>query len=226
MPDIRILLADDHAVLRAGLRLLLDGQPGLAVVGEAGDGREVLELAQSLRPDLILLDLTMPGLSGMDVLPSLRKIAPNARVLVLTMHDDESYLRQALRLGASGYILKKAADTELLSAVHAVCRGEVYVHSAMMHGLIDMIIVDRAHTSKESSSADPWQELSEREYEVIKYVTRGHTNAEIATALALSIKTVETYRARGMEKLGLRTRAQLVQAALAKGMLEPDDDVR
>lgn len=113
--------------MRAGLRLLLDGQPGLVVVGEAGDGREALNLAHALQPDLILLDLTMPGLSGMDALSTLRKTAPNARVLVLTMHDDESYLRQALRLGASGYVLKKAADTELLNAVHAVLRGEVYV---------------------------------------------------------------------------------------------------
>lgn len=216
MNPCRILLADDHAVLRAGLRLLLDKQPDLKVVGEAGDGREALVLAQTLKPDLILLDLTMPGLSGMDALPVLRKLLPNARTLILTMHDDESYLRQALKHGASGYVLKKAADTELLNAVQAVRRGEVYLHSAVMRNLLSGLMHDDARPAE----TDPWQGLSEREYEVIKLVARGHTNAEIANALCLSVKTVETYRSRGMEKLGLRTRAQLVQAAMHKGLLE------
>jgi two-component system, NarL family, response regulator NreC len=216
MTTCRVLLADDHAVLRAGLRLLLDKQPDLEVVGEAGDGREALLLAQALQPDLILLDLSMPGLSGMDALPALRKVLPNARILVLTMHDDESYLRQALKHGASGYVLKKAADTELLNAVQAVRRGEVYLHSAVMRNLLSDLMRDAAGTAED----DPWQALSEREYEVMKLVARGHTNAEIASALSLSVKTVETYRSRGMEKLGLRTRAQLVQAAMHKGLLE------
>ncbi|MEO6060832.1 MAG: response regulator transcription factor [Thermoflexales bacterium] len=216
---IRILLADDHAVLRAGLRMLLESQPDLKVVGEAGTGLEALGQVQTLQPDVILLDLTMPGMGGMEALPALRKLAPAARVLVLTMHDDEGYLRRALRGGASGYVLKRAADSELLSAVRAVARGEVYVHPSMTRALLSNLVED-AGSAAGPGANDPWASLSEREYEVLKRVARGHTNAEIAEQLSLSVKTVETYRARGMEKLDLRTRAQLLQAALAKGLLE------
>ncbi len=216
---IRILLADDHAVLRAGLRMLLESQPDLKVVGEAGTGLEALGQVQTLQPDVILLDLTMPGMGGMEALPALRKLAPAARVLVLTMHDDEGYLRRALRGGASGYVLKRAADSELLSAVRAVARGEVYVHPSMTRALLSNLVED-AGSAAGPGANDPWASLSEREYEVLKRVARGHTNAEIAGQLSLSVKTVETYRARGMEKLDLRTRAQLLQAALAKGLLE------
>ncbi|MGQ9903205.1 MAG: response regulator [Anaerolineae bacterium] len=217
---VRILLVDDHSVLRAGLRLLLNSQPDLNVIGEAGDAREALALAESLQPDLILLDLTMPGLSGIEALPALRRLAPSARILVLTMHDDESYLRQALRKGAAGYVLKKAADTELISAIQAVLRGEVYIHSALTRSLLNNLVAPADKPSPEPARDELWQTLSERESEVLRLVARGHTNAEIAERLSLSVKTVETYRARGMEKLGLRTRAQLVQAALAKGILE------
>jgi two-component system response regulator NreC len=215
----RILLADDHAVLRAGLRLLLDKHPNLEVIGEAGNAHEALTLAVMLKPDLILLDLSMPGISGLEALQQLRKHVPYARVLILTMHDDESYLRQAIKLGAAGYVLKKAADTELLNAVQAIQRGEVYIHSAVTRNLLNDLLGERDLAKNGEKIVDPWQILSEREYEVIKRVARGYTNAEIAEDLTLSVKTVESYRARGMEKLGLRTRAQLVQAALAKGML-------
>jgi two-component system response regulator NreC len=211
----RLLLADDHAVLRAGLRLLLDGHADLKVVGEAGDGAEALQLAAELRPDLILLDLTMPGLSGLEALPALRKAAPGARILILTMHDDEGYLRQALRAGASGYVLKKAADSELISAVRAVQRGEIYVHPSLTKALLE----DLLPTTDEEGPANPWDSLSEREREVLILVARGHTSAEIAEQLSLSPKTVETYRSRGMEKLGLRSRAALVQFALARRLL-------
>jgi DNA-binding NarL/FixJ family response regulator len=209
------LLADDHAVLRSGLRLLLEAQPDLKVVGEASDGREAIGLAQSLKPDLILLDLTMPGLGGMAALPLLRKAAPAARILILTMHDDEGYLRQALHNGASGYVLKKAADGELLSAVRAVSRGEIYVQPSMTKSLLE----DLLPPSPDTTSSDPWDALSEREQEVLTLVALGHTSAEIAERLSLSVKTVETYRARGLEKLGLRSRAALVQFALAHGLL-------
>ncbi len=215
MLNARVLLADDHAVLRAGLRLLLDAQPDLQVVGEAGDGGEALALAAQLQPDLILLDLTMPGLSGLEALPAVRKAAPAARILILTMHDDEGYVRQALSHGAAGYVLKKAADGELISAVRAVLRGEVYVHPALTRALLeDLIPAGAGHLP-----ADPWATLSEREQEVLRLVALGHTSAEIADRLSLSVKTVETYRARGMEKLGLRTRAALVQFALAHHLL-------
>lgn len=214
---IRILLADDHAVLRSGLRLLLNSQAGMTVVGEASNGREALSLAQALQPDIVLLDLTMPGLTGMEALPLIRRAAPTARVLILTMHDDESYLRQVLHLGASGYVLKKAADTELISAVWAVSRGEVYVHPAVMRSLVRDVIRDAPAQQATSSG---WDLLSDREHDVLKLIARGYTNTEVAEQLSLSVKTIETYRARGMEKLKLRTRAQLVQAALAKGLLD------
>ncbi|MEK7442818.1 MAG: response regulator transcription factor [Chloroflexota bacterium] len=213
--DTHILLADDHAVLRAGLRLLLEAQPDLKVIGEASDGREAMRLAEELKPDLILLDLTMPGLSGMETLPALRKMTPSAKILILTMHDDVSYLRQALSRGASGYVLKKAADSELISAVRAVLRGEVYVQPSMNKELLGDLL---PHESAATPS-DPWASLSEREQEVITLVALGHTSAEIAERLSLSAKTVETYRARGMEKLNLRSRAALVQFAIAHGLL-------
>ncbi|MBI2975590.1 MAG: response regulator transcription factor [Chloroflexi bacterium] len=213
--ETSILLADDHAVLRSGLRLLLDAQADLKVIGEANSGSEALALAARLQPDLILLDLTMPGLSGMEALPALRKAAPSARVLILTMHDDVGYLRQALQRGASGYVLKKAADSELVSAVRAVMRGEVYIHPSLTKSLLEGLLPN----SSEAVPADPWEELSEREKEVLTLVALGHTSAEIADRLSLSVKTVETYRARGMEKLGLRSRAALVQFAIARGLL-------
>jgi two-component system response regulator NreC len=213
MPEIRILLVDDHAVLRAGLHMLLNAQPDLQVVGEAGDAEEAMLMIERLRPDIILLDLTLPRLDGIAALPLIRKLAPATKVLVLTMHDDESYLRQALRAGAAGYVLKKAADAELIAAVHTVMRGDLYVHPSLTRALLE----DLLPTSP--SSGDPWDTLSEREHEVLVLVARGHTSAEIGDQLGLSPKTVETYRARGMEKLGLRTRAALVQFALAHDLL-------
>ena len=143
---IRILLVDDHSVLRAGLRMLLNSQAHLQVVGEAGDGREALALAESLQPDLIILDLTMPGLSGIEALPVLHRLAPAAHILILTMHDDVGYLRQALRKGASGYVLKKAADSELLNAIQVVMRGEMYIHPAMTSSMIKELCQILPHT--------------------------------------------------------------------------------
>ncbi len=219
MPEPRrILLADDHAILRAGLRLLIDRQPDLAVAGEASDGQEAVRLALALQPDLILLDLNMPGLDGLAVLPLLREKLPQTRVLILTMHDDASHLQKALQLGAAGYVLKKAADAELLLAIRAVLRGETYVHSAMTQKLLQSVLPGAG--GNKPSAANPWQELSEREYEVLRRVALGYTNAEIAEEMYISVKTVETYRARGMEKLGLQTRAQLVRSALEHGVLE------
>lgn len=211
----RILLADDHAVLRAGLRLLLDAQPDLMTVGEASDGLEVLDRATALQPDIILLDLTMPRLGGLAALRELRQRAPGTRVLVLTMHADQEYLRQALSQGAAGYVLKQAADQELLAAIRAVVRGEVYVHSMMAKGLVEGLL-DQA---RPALPTDPWESLSSREAEVIRAVAQGYTNQEIADHLSLSVKTVETHRARAMEKLGLTSRAQLVRYMLDKGLL-------
>jgi len=215
---IRVLLADDHAVLRAGLRLLLIGQNEFEVVAEASTGSEALSLAEKMQPDLILLDLSMPGLGGMDVLPTLRKMVPSTKILILTMHDDPQYLRQALKHGASGYVLKKAADAELISAIRAVLRGEVYIHPSMTRVLLEDILPE----AKSSNAEFTWASLSEREQEVLKMVALGHTSAEIADQLSLSAKTVETYRARGMEKLGLRTRAALVKFVLQEGLMKKE----
>ncbi|MFW6097353.1 MAG: response regulator [Chloroflexota bacterium] len=214
---IRLLLADDHAVLRSGLKMMLDARNDMTVVGEAGDGVDVLPLALETNPDVILLDLTMPRLGGLQALPLLRERAPDARILILTMHDDQGYLRQALRMGAAGYVLKKAADVELIAAIHAVMRGDVYVHPSMTRSLLEEMIPEGDDGDGEE---DLWQTLSEREQEVLQFVALGHTNQEIADRLALSVKTVETYRARGMEKLALRNRAALVRFALARGLLD------
>ncbi len=210
----RILLADDHAVLRSGLRLLLESQNDLEVVGEAATGAETLDLTQQLQPDLILLDLSMPQLGGLEALPLLRKLAPGAKILILTMYDDAHYLRRALQSGAVGYVLKKAADVELLSAIRAVLRGEIYIHPSMTRLLLDDML-----PKPEPQALDAWDTLSEREQEVLRLVALGHTSAEIAEQLHLSVKTVETYRARGAEKLGLTSRAALVRYALKKGLI-------
>lgn len=211
---MRILIVDDHAILRSGLRLLIENQPNLEVVGEAGGGGEALEKARSLRPDLILLDLSMPDGDGLDVIPRLRRELPSTQILILTMHDDASHLRKALDAGASGYVLKKAVDQELIMAIRAVRRGETYVHSAMTQKLLE------AFVHPQNGNDDPWQALSEREFAVMRLVALGYTNAEIAEEISLSVKTVESYRARGMEKLALDTRAQLVQSALKHGHLD------
>ncbi|MCX7706936.1 MAG: response regulator transcription factor [Anaerolineae bacterium] len=217
MTKIRILLADDHAVLRAGLRLLIEAQADMTCVGEAGDGMELLAQAERLQPDLVLLDLSMPRLGGLAALPEVRRKAPAARILVLTMHADDEYLRQCLKGGAAGYVLKQAADQELLLAIRAVMRGEVYIHPAMTRALLD----DLVGRSRDQAGMSGREEdtLSERETEVIQQDARGHTNQEIADRLGLSVKTVETYRARAMEKLGVANRAALVRYALAKGWL-------
>lgn len=217
-PKLRILLADDHAVLRAGLRLLLNSQAELEVVGEAASGLEVIALAESLQPDLILLDLSMPSLGGLDALRVLRQIAPRSRILILTMHDDPQYLRQALKNGADGYVLKRAADVELLYAVHAVLQGEVYVHPSMTRVLLE----DLLPQTETGDEPDLWNTLSEREQEVLRQVALGYTGTEIAEKLSLSVKTVETYRARGMEKLGLINRAALVRYALRRGLISAE----
>lgn len=218
MTKTRILLADDHAVLRAGLRLLIEAQPDMACVGEAGDGVELLAQVERLQPDLVLLDLSMPRLGGLAALPEIRRKASDARVLVLTMHADDEYLRQSLKGGAAGYVLKQAADQELLLAIRAVMRGEVYIHPAMTRALLGDLI-DRAQDPSGFEKPERSADLSDREAEVIKQVARGHTNQEIADRLGLSVKTVETYRARAMEKLGLANRAALVRYALARGWL-------
>ncbi|MBE2183550.1 MAG: response regulator transcription factor [Anaerolineae bacterium] len=211
---IRIVIADDHAILRSGLRLLLSNQPDFEVIGEAENGLDALKQLESLHPDLLLLDLNMPQATGLEVLAQAKTLSPETRILVLTMHDDSANLRQALGAGASGYVLKKAVDSELVMAIRAVIRGELFIHSSMTRHLIP-----GNEAESPIHNDDPWKQLSERELEVVKRVAQGYTNAEIAQELYLSPKTVETYRARGMEKLAVETRAQLVKLALKFGYL-------
>lgn len=214
----RILLADDHAILRSGLRFMLSSQEDMEIVGEASTGIETLKQSEALQPDLILLDLSMPGLGGLEVLPILRRVTPTSKILVLTMHDDKHYLNQALQKGASGYVLKKAADTELITAIRAVLSGEIYIHHSMMRFLLEDVLPGR----DAANPGDIWESLSEREQEVLRQVALGFTSAEIAEKLSLSAKTVDTYRARGMEKLGLRNRAALVRYALSRGLISAE----
>lgn len=214
---LRILLADDHAVLRAGLKLLLNAETDIEVVGEASDGEEAITQVNMLRPDLLLLDLTMPKLNGVDCIEELMKIHPNLKILVLTMHDDEEYLRAVLRVGAKGYVLKKAADVELLSAIRTVARGEMFIYPSMAAELVYRQLVSPGDTEREEKNV---KLLSDREREVLRYLALGHTNHEIADMLHVSIKTVETYKGRLMEKLEMRKRADLVRYALDHGIIE------
>jgi two-component system response regulator NreC len=211
---IQVFLADDHAVLRTGLKMFINSQPDMNCVGEAGDGASTLALARDLRPDVLLLDLSMPGLGGLEALPEIRRQIPSTRVLVLTMHTEEDYLHQALSQGAAGYVLKQAVDQELLSAIRAAMRGEVYIHPAMTRALLDQMIspVQQPDARLDAS-------LSEREREVLLWVARGYTNQEISDRLALSVKTVETYRSRATSKLGLKSRAALVRYVQQRGWL-------
>lgn len=216
---IRILLADDHAVLRAGLAALLDGEPDMAVVGEAGDGNECVELAAERRPDIILLDIKMPNCTGLEALETLRGRAPECRVLVLTMHDDAGYLRQVLAAGGAGYVLKEAASDELLSAIRAVHQGGTYLHPNHTRVLLDDTL-DSQGPNGDDEATERYGQLSDREAQVFKLVALGHRNSEIAEMLHLSVKTVETYKARLKQKLGLRSRAALVRYALELGILD------
>jgi two-component system, NarL family, response regulator NreC len=208
----RLLIVDDHAVVRAGLRLLLSAEPDFEVVGEAGDARGAVFEARALQPDVILLDVVMPGESGIEALPRLRAEAPDAKVLVLSMQDDPRYVREAFAQGANGYVLKEAADAEVVAAVRVIAAGGSYVHPARGARMIAAEAEARA-----AAESDP---LSEREHEVMRLLALGHTNQEIATRLFISVRTAETHRAHIMRKLGLSTRAELVRHALAQGLLD------
>jgi len=211
---IRAVVVDDHAVVRSGIRLLLEREDDLEVVGEAGNGKDAIFAVRALKPDVILLDVVMPGESGIDVLPSLLKESPQTKVLVLSMQDDPSYVREAFAAGASGYVLKEAADEEVVAAVREIANGGRYVHPALGARMVTAEAEARA-----AAEADP---LSEREREVLRLLSLGHTNQEIAKMLYISVRTAETHRAHIMQKLRISTRAELVRYALAQGLLEPD----
>ena len=211
-PTIRVLIVDDHAVVRSGLRLLLDKEKDIEVVAEAGNVREAVLEARSSKPDVVLMDVVMPGQSGIEGIPSVLKEAPKAKVLLLSMQDDPQYVRQAFGAGASGYVLKEAADTEVVAAVREVAGGGHYVHPALGARLAAAEAEDRAR-----ADADP---LSDREREVMRLLALGHTNQEIAKMLFISVRTAETHRAHIMQKLRLTTRAELVAYAIDHGLLD------
>jgi DNA-binding NarL/FixJ family response regulator len=212
----RILLADDHALVRGGLRLVLDAEPDLEVVAEAGDGAEALERALKDDIDLAVLDVSMPRLTGLQVAHELSRHRPEMRILILSMHDNEQYLFEALKAGASGYVLKSASNRDLVEACRAAMRGEPFLYPAAVTRLIRDYL-DRAGRG-EATPEDP---LTPRELQVVKLIAEGHTTDEIAEVLVISPKTVERHRANVLEKLGMRNRVELTRYAIRRGLIEP-----
>ncbi|MGH9037145.1 MAG: response regulator [Acidimicrobiia bacterium] len=211
---LRVAVCDDHAVVRAGLRHILEDDPAIDVVGEATNAEEAVALAEAERPDIFVIDLSLPDESGIAATRRIRQVSDGTRVLVLTMHDDVAYLREAFEAGAAGYVLKKAADVELLQALHTVAAGERYVHPVLGAALLD-------HQSPPAAARGPAvPELSARESEILRLLALGHTNPEIAGTLHLSVRTVETYRSNIQLKLGLRSRAELARFARTAGLLD------
>jgi DNA-binding NarL/FixJ family response regulator len=211
---IHILIADDHGIVRSGIRMLIDRQPGMHVVAEAEDGIQAVELAQSTHPDVAILDVTMPRMTGLQAAREIRARAPDTSVLLLSMHDDERYFFDAVEVGADGYVLKRSADTDLIDAIQAVARGEQFVspvtERAAIKEWLDSGKVDRLE--------DP---LTPRELDVVKLIAEAHTNKQIAQALHVSEKTVESHRANVLSKLGMRDRVELVRYAIRRGLVEP-----
>jgi two-component system response regulator NreC len=216
MPDtIRILLVDDHAVLRAGLKSLLDAEDDMAVVGEAGTGEDAIAQATRLKPDVIVMDLSMPGMGGMEALRQIKAGALPCRVLVLTMHAEEEYLLAVLEAGGSGYVRKTSADQDLTTAIRTVARDEVFLYPSAAK-----LLLQGFKTKKEPGEPDPLEKLTDRERDVLQQTVQGFSSSEIGEKLFISPKTVDTYRARVMEKLGLTHRSELVKFALNTGLLK------
>ncbi len=215
--ETKVLLVDDHAILRDGLRMVLEAQPQIRVVGEAGDGREAVELAEKLQPDVVVMDIAMPTLNGLEATRQIKRRWPQIKVVILTMHENQQYLTQIVKAGATGAVLKRSAGTELLTAVSAAAHGQTYFSPA----IASMMLEDYRARLSEGDVEDP-EILTEREREVLQLVAEGKTNQEIAGLLFLSIKTVQTHRAHIMEKLGVHDRTDLVKYAIRMGMVTPD----
>jgi DNA-binding NarL/FixJ family response regulator len=214
MTKLKIFLADDHMVVREGLKALINAQPDMIVIGEAGDGQTAWRQARECQPDVVIMDITMPELNGVEATAELKRACPAIKVLALSVHEDTSYLRQLLTVGADGYILKHAAADDLIQAIRLVAAGGVYLDPALAGHVVARYVRVPA-----AASALRGADLSERETEVVQGIAHGYSNKEIAAQLTLSVKTVETYRARAMEKLGLESRAALVRYALERGWL-------
>lgn len=209
---MKILIADDHGVVRSGLRRLLEGEQGIEVVAEAADGAEARDKALALRPDLAILDVKMPELSGLEATREIHRQAPEVSVLILSMHEEERYLFEALKAGASGYVLKRAADSDLIDAIHAIDRGEPFLTPEAQQALIRDVL---------GEGESQQEELTPREEQVVKLVAEAHTNKEIAELLGLAEKTAENHRSNAMRKLGMRDRVELVRYAIRRGLIEP-----
>ena len=207
---MKILIADDHGIVRSGVRLLLDRQPDMEVVGEAEDGVDALEQAVALKPDVAVLDVSMPRMTGLQATHEIKQQSPDTQILILSMHEDERYLFEALRAGAAGYVLKRAADKDLLEAVQAAARGEPFLTASAQQSLI-----------RDFLERGEQPELTPREQEIVKLIAEAHTNREIAEILHLSEKTVESHRANVLQKLGMRDRVELVRYAIRNGLVEP-----
>src|SRR5205085_7882420 len=216
MAKLRILLADDHTVVREGLKALINAQPDMSVVGEADTGQGAWQLAQSEAADVIVMDLSLPDLSGARVTARIKQARPQLKVLVLTAYEDKSYMRQLFEAGAAGYLLKRAAAQEVIGAIRTVASGGLYIDPTLASKVVDSFVRPSAAGGKPQRGG----ELSEREQEVLRLIAWGYSNKEIAARLEISVKTVETYKTRSMEKLDLRSRADIVRYAVRQGWLQ------
>jgi two-component system response regulator NreC len=219
MSAIRVLLAEDHTIVRKGLRALLDDEVDIEVIGEAQDGRDAVQMVDQLRPDVVLMDISMPGLNGLEATRQIRAQFPDARVLVLTRHANKEYVYQGLRAGASGYVVKQAAPTELVLAIQAVHRGDTFL-SPSISGKVVEEYIQRAEAMV--SSEDSYDRLTPREREILQLIAEGHTSPEIAEMLHISVKTVGHHRTNLMNKLDIHSAAELTQYAIRKGVIQLD----
>lgn len=212
----RILLCDDHTILRTGLKMLIGAADDLTVVGEAADGDEAIALADQLHPDVVLMDISMPRVDGIKATAEIKRRNPEVKVLMLTMHENDEYLFRTIRAGGSGYVLKKAADDEVLDAIRHVASGGAFLRPAVTTKLVQ----DYLERVEQGEETDSYGKLTEREREILRLIAEGNTNAQIAGLLVISVRTVESHRAHIMEKLGIQNRAELVKYALRKGLLD------